>query len=114
LNCEVCVKKSERVIMALAMLGVFSARPLLGAQDVFRQSLVKIYATIKGPDWSQPWQMVPQSKMFGSGFIIAGKRIMTNAHLVANQMNLRCAKRATPSATRPTWSSWGMTATWPC
>lgn len=48
-------------------------------------SVVKVFAWTTEPHFSQPWQMRRQRQGTGSGFIIEGRRILTNAHNVANQ-----------------------------
>jgi len=48
-------------------------------------SVVKVYATVSPPNYFLPWTKKPQRDGTGSGFTIAGKRIMTNAHVVADQ-----------------------------
>jgi S1-C subfamily serine protease len=53
------------------------------AQD--RSSVVKVYTTYQDPDYQRPWDMTTQRRRTGSGAIIAGKRILTNAHIVSNQ-----------------------------
>ena len=49
-----------------------------------RQAVVKIYVTVQQEDFLQPWQSRPPASGNGSGFIIKGKRIMTNAHVVSD------------------------------
>jgi S1-C subfamily serine protease len=48
-------------------------------------SIVKIIATHNHPDYASPWQLVGIHTVTGSGAIIAGNRILTNAHIVADQ-----------------------------
>ena len=42
-------------------------------------------------DWivEQPWQRSPQSKSSGTGFVIEGNRILTNAHVVCAAVGIR-------------------------
>ena len=47
-----------------------------------RQSVVKIFATLRRPDVFRPWSKENQQEATGSGVVIAGKRILTNAHMV--------------------------------
>ena len=54
-------------------------------KDRITQSIVKIIATHNHPDYSSPWQRHGIHTVTGSGVIIAGKRILTNAHVVADQ-----------------------------
>jgi S1-C subfamily serine protease len=51
----------------------------------FKNSIIKIFAMRSRPNYSQPWQNYPQGASTGSGFVISGNRILTNAHIVANQ-----------------------------
>jgi len=52
------------------------------AKDATQESVVKIYVTQRPPNLTQPWTKSSPQKTSGSGVIIAGKRILTNAHVV--------------------------------
>jgi S1-C subfamily serine protease len=52
--------------------------------DVTKQAIVKIYTVAKVPNYQAPWSSSIRSSM-GSGAIIEGNRILTNAHVVANR-----------------------------
>jgi len=45
-------------------------------------SVVKIFSTVRLPDLSKPWTKQAPREITGSGVIIEGKRILTNAHVV--------------------------------
>lgn len=47
-----------------------------------RDSVVKIYATYRGADFESPWTKMPPEEYTGSGFVIEGGLILTNAHVV--------------------------------
>ena len=47
-----------------------------------RNSVVKITSTIRRPDVFRPWTHDSQQDATGSGVVIAGNRILTNAHMV--------------------------------
>ncbi len=47
-----------------------------------RQSVVKIFSTVRAPNLFQPWTRPAASEASGSGVIIEGNRILTNAHVV--------------------------------
>lgn len=53
-------------------------------EDVTKQAIVKIYTTAKIPNYQAPWSSSMQS-FTGSGAIIEGGYILTNAHVVADQ-----------------------------
>jgi len=49
-----------------------------------RKALVRIVVTSQTPDYRAPWKPGRIRRGVGSGFVIAGRRIMTNAHIVSN------------------------------
>ncbi len=53
-------------------------------EDRTKQAIVKIYSTAKIPNYQAPWNSSMRSST-GSGAIIGGGYILTNAHVVANQ-----------------------------
>ncbi len=69
--------------LALYVFVSFLALPALG-QDASsdRQSVVKIFSTVRAPNLFQPWTRPAASEASGSGVIIEGNRILTNAHVV--------------------------------
>jgi S1-C subfamily serine protease len=52
------------------------------AQDKIRDLVVKIHATHHTPDLLRPWTRNTPQQVKGSGVVIDGKRILTNAHVV--------------------------------
>jgi S1-C subfamily serine protease len=75
----------------LALLCVVQA-PLRAKDDALQASVVKVFVVQKAPDYYQPWQMSYQVPVSGSGFVIEGHRILTNAHVVADQVNIQVMK----------------------
>lgn len=68
-------------------LFVMAFFPGIGGADTVADlcpSVVKIYVTIQTPDYTQPWQSRRVTIGNGSGFIIKGRRILTNAHIVSD------------------------------
>ncbi len=51
-------------------------------QDQIRDLVVKIHATHHTPDLLRPWTKNSPQQVKGSGVVIDGKRILTNAHVV--------------------------------
>ncbi|MFK7759408.1 MAG: trypsin-like peptidase domain-containing protein [Phycisphaerales bacterium] len=47
-----------------------------------RESVVKIFATYRGADFARPWTKQAPQELSGTGFVIEGNRILTNAHVV--------------------------------
>jgi S1-C subfamily serine protease len=59
--------------------------PLLGAQAYAAgpaDSVVKVFSQMRWPNPVRPWVKQNPVEMMGSGVVIDGKRILTNAHLV--------------------------------
>ena len=52
------------------------------AQDQIRDLVVKIHATQHAPDLLRPWTKSSPQQVIGSGVVIGGRRILTNAHVV--------------------------------
>jgi S1-C subfamily serine protease len=53
-------------------------------EDITKQAIVKIYNVAKVPNYQSPWSSSMRSST-GSGAIIEGGYILTNAHVVANE-----------------------------
>lgn len=47
------------------------------------RSVIQIVVSGQEPDWDAPWRFNPVRRSGGSGFVIKGRRIMTNAHVVS-------------------------------
>lgn len=62
----------------------------------FSKSIVKIFTTHKDYNYKTPWSSPTQGKGSGSGFVIDGNLIVTNAHVVADAafIEVRLAGRA--------------------
>src|SRR5579862_8169954 len=50
--------------------------------DVVANSVVKIFSTTRYPEMFRPWEKSSPSEVTGSGVVIEGKRILSNAHVV--------------------------------
>jgi hypothetical protein len=75
---EVCPKRlAAAVLLCLLASPVASAR-----QDPICDSVVKIHVTQRYPDFYRPWTKGQVTEGAGTGFVISGKRILTNAHVV--------------------------------
>lgn len=55
-------------------------------------SVVKVFCIKTEPNHSMPWQMKRQTSSTGSGFVIEGRRIITNAHCIAYHTSVRVRK----------------------
>ena len=69
----------------IALLFVLNLPAAFGISPAeIRKSLVRISTTSQDPNYRVPWMPGKTSQGTGAGFIIEGKRILTNAHVVSN------------------------------
>src|SRR3989440_2897146 len=61
------------------------------------KSLVRITSTEVEPDYRAPWNTGAIGRSVGAGFVIAGPRIMTNAHVVSNTRYLTVERDGDPN-----------------
>jgi len=59
-------------------------------------SVIKIYTTQSAPDYFTPWRLLTPRQSSGSGSVISGNQILTNAHLVANASYGQAQKQNDP------------------
>ncbi|KAK9292357.1 hypothetical protein L1049_020323 [Liquidambar formosana] len=70
------------------------------AIELALDSVVKIFTVSSSPSYSLPWQNGFPRESTGSGFVIPGKRILTNAHVVADHTFLLVRKHGSPTKYR--------------
>ncbi len=72
-----------RLCPNVALLFLYCVSPSLGyAQSDPKASVFKISVTVRNPDFSHPWNKANPTEATGTGFLIDGNRIVTNAHVV--------------------------------
>ena len=78
--------KTMQIVLWLALGIMFFGGTGWATTDIteIRKSLVRITTTTQTPDYAEPWKPGKISRGVGTGFVIAGNRIMTNAHVVSN------------------------------
>ncbi|MDA0688946.1 MAG: trypsin-like peptidase domain-containing protein, partial [Proteobacteria bacterium] len=59
-------------------------------------SVIKIYTTQSAPDYFTPWRLLNPRQSSGSGAVISGNRILTNAHVVADASYVQAQKHNDP------------------
>jgi S1-C subfamily serine protease len=84
------------LLCVAAVVAAVTPECLCAAGTANLQSVVKIYATIQSPNYAQPWQGGRPEGGTGSGFIIAGRRILTNGHVVSDARFLQVQKDNDP------------------
>ncbi|KAI3748445.1 hypothetical protein L6452_11513 [Arctium lappa] len=70
------------------------------AIELALDSVVKIFTVSSSPNYLLPWQNKSQRESMGSGFVIYGKRIVTNAHVVADHTFVLVRKHGSPTKYR--------------
>ncbi|MBY6191035.1 trypsin-like peptidase domain-containing protein [Microbulbifer agarilyticus] len=53
-------------------------------REQLKRSIIKIYTTAAAPDYFNPWALLNAQQLSGSGAVIDGQQILTNAHVIAN------------------------------
>jgi len=86
------------IIGSLALFGLAFGSEGAGhfpsTETRIENAVVKIFATMRKPDTFKPWTRQTPVETTGTGVIIEGKRILTNAHVVlyANQVEVRASQ----------------------
>ncbi|KAH9291579.1 hypothetical protein KI387_043232, partial [Taxus chinensis] len=70
------------------------------ANELALDAVVKVFTVTSSPNYFLPWQNKPQRELTGSGFVISGRRILTNAHVVADQTFVLVRKHGSPTKYR--------------
>jgi S1-C subfamily serine protease len=78
---EVLLKVLLRGFLLAVLLSPAAAAAVPGAIE---ESVVRIFNHSQRADWSAPWNLGPAQEETGSGFVVAGGRVMTNAHVVSD------------------------------
>ena len=80
------------IISIIVLLVFFSLLSNSFASEDVREAIVKVYTVSNSPDYYNPWSMQGPRASSGSGCIIEGNLILTNAHVVGNQTFLQVRK----------------------
>lgn len=71
------------VLIAAAHAAPPAAEPSPAIAHKAESAVVKVFSTIRPPDVTRPWTKSSPVEISGSGVVIEGKRILTNAHVVS-------------------------------
>jgi S1-C subfamily serine protease len=79
-----------RLLLLASLIGAAARTPAQdpatetppGGMGAVERSVVKVFSTIRAPDPLKPWAKQAPAEHYGSGVVIEGHRILTNAHLV--------------------------------
>lgn len=73
-------------------MALFVSIPVIAHEALLIDSVVKIYVTKSVYDYDNPWRLNGAYRASGTGFVIPGNRIMTNAHVVSDYRNIQVRK----------------------
>ncbi len=85
----------RRLLLIAVLGGANFGTPFVFA-DGIRDAVVKVFVTKNSMDYYQPWQSEGSNAMSGSGAIISGNRILTNAHVVSDHTFIQVRKETNP------------------
>lgn len=91
------IQRFTYLLIAVACL-VAAPLTLAKTEEIQRlqSAVVKIHTTSAEPDYFTPWRLLNNKQANGSGAVIEGQRILTNAHVVANARYIQAQKHGDP------------------
>ncbi len=89
------------IILLMVLVGFFGVGARALASDgliapEIADAVVKIYVTSNPMDYSMPWQSAGSGSQTGSGCVLPGGRIITNAHVVTDHTFIQVRKQSSP------------------
>lgn len=90
------MKKYLFAFLGLLVISMFVCPPHHAYANGMRDSVVKIFVTSNSMDYYRPWQSQGSTANSGSGCIISGNRIVTNAHVVTDATFIQVRKESNP------------------
>ncbi len=85
---------------ALILVLVASGPATAAELDSIEPSIVRILNYAQQPNWYAPWDALRATQRSGSGFMVSGGLIMTNAHVVSDSRHLVVHRNGDPSPHR--------------
>ncbi len=78
---------SLKIYLSLLLIGMATTYQAYAADNLINaaaaeNTVIKVFATMRYPDTTKPWTKQEPSEVTGSGVVIDGNRILTNAHVV--------------------------------
>ena len=91
-------RRFRPALLALALLALPALAPARAddSRDALRNAVVKIFPISNAPDYWNPWSMRGPVAGTGTGSVISGRRILTNAHVVGNQTFIQVRRNGDP------------------
>src|SRR5579859_1404852 len=86
------MKRSLYMLLLFLTVAFLVAGPLAAGEDPLRKSVVKIFTAAQRPNYYEPWRTGTEENVSGSGCILPGHLILTNAHVVSDQIFIQVLK----------------------
>ena len=88
------MQKLTPLLLITAITAGLMAQPPFAEQNAtYEKSVIMIRSVMQSHNPATPWKQNPMSEGIGSGFVIAGDRILTNAHNVSNYKYVQLKKQ---------------------
>jgi S1-C subfamily serine protease len=92
--CQVAsleAKPAEKSVLSATNADSSVIAPSQQVSNAVENSVVKVFATVRYPDFYKPWTKQEPAELTASGVVIEGKRILSNAHVVlyASQVQIQ-------------------------
>ncbi len=85
----------KKIFILLYMIAIVFSVSIASAIDQ-TEAVVKVFTTVNSLDYYMPWQSTGVNLAVGSGCIIAGNKILTNAHVVNDATFVQIKKNSNP------------------
>ena len=82
----------RKIRIALTLFCCLLTAAAFADEEALKKSVVKIFTVTNRPNYYQPWVLGYQFNASGSGCILPGNEILTNAHVVSDQVFLQVMK----------------------
>ena len=91
-----CKKVIVNILTCAFLITTNIAQASADNPSTIENSVIKIYTTQAAPDYFTPWRLLSPRQSSGSGSVIQGNKILTNAHVVANASYVQAQKHNDP------------------
>lgn len=89
-------RRFPTLFFAIVLLSSAGSAGAESRTERVNNAVAKIFSVIRTPSYFQPWQYDSSINVSGSGVIISGNRILTNAHVVADSVFIEVKKAGDP------------------
>ncbi|MDG2141204.1 MAG: serine protease [Gammaproteobacteria bacterium] len=93
---HICDSLAIAICLLILLSLPASAVSQISELEDIEDSVIKIYTTQAAPDYFTPWRLLTPRQSSGSGAVIKGNQILTNAHVIANASYVQAQKHNDP------------------